>query len=140
MNFPGLYEKYKELPMQELCEIMADYESSKSKANIARLVYEEQKMAKKHKYELQQIQKQHDLNMDLVTRQVRWIKFSAVLNAIAIIIGIVLGWYLSELKALKQPKLNSRPAIHSQNESLTSVPHSIGKALSIPSQPSIKNK
>ena len=59
-------------------------------------------------YEKDLIELQHKLNMKLFTKQIRWIKFSAVLNAVAIISGVLLGWYLSELKSVRSPKENAQ--------------------------------
>jgi hypothetical protein len=132
MNFPKEYEEYLKLPTPELAEIMGGHEELKSKANIARLVYEERQMEKKHEYEKEQIELEHKLNMELMTKQLRWIKFSALLNAVAIIAGVLLGWLLAELKSLQNLSKNTRQMIQSQSEPSTSASHSEQKSYKAP--------
>lgn len=122
MNLPGQYEKYKDLPMQELCEIMAGYENLNSKANIARLIYEERQMEERHKNEKEQIELQHKFNMELMNKQVKWIKFSAILTAIVTLSAVVLGWYLSEMKQIKSPQQQPQTTLQSQTLSSPNDP------------------
>lgn len=84
MNFPNEYEKYSKMSMQDLAEIMGNHEELKSKANIARLVYEERQMAQ-----------QHELNRKLIMEQVRWMKFSVIAVLVAAVVGAVVASILS---------------------------------------------
>lgn len=119
MNFPNEYEKYRQLPMPELAEIMGGHEELKSKANIARLVYEELQMTKQHEYNKEQIQLQHRLNMELMTKQLWWMKFSAILNAIALLAAVVLGWFLGEWRSSSNLSRGTQQTIQLQTESST---------------------
>jgi len=119
MNFPNEYEKYRQLPMPELAEIMGGHEELKSKANIARLVYEELQMTKQHEYNKEQIQLQHRLNMELMTKQLWWMKFSAILNAIALLAAVVLGWFLGEWRSSSNLSRGTQQTIRLETESST---------------------
>jgi hypothetical protein len=72
-----------------------------------------------HRYNKEQIELQHERNMELVKKQVRWIKFSAIITAIATLSAVVLGWYLSELKSLKFPKSDSQQIVQPQTKTST---------------------
>ena len=80
MNYPKLYQDYSACETQELCEIMAGREECGSKANVARLVYEERMM-----------QKQHEIDRSLVLEQVKWMKFSVGAAVFATVFGAVAG-------------------------------------------------
>jgi len=140
MNFQKDFEEISKLPMPELAEIMAGREEIGSKANFAKLIYEERQMAKKHEYEKEQIQLQHKLNMALMTKQLRWIKFSAILNALAIIAGVLLGWYLSEIKSVQNPKESVQQTIQSQTKPSTSASRSESESDKIPFKPPKKDE
>ena len=140
MNPNDEYEKLKTLTMPDLCWRIAQLEGGISTTNIARLALEFKQMEEKFKYEKDLIELQHKLNTKLFTKQIRWIKFSAVLNAIAIISGVLLGWSLSELKSVISPKENAQQTIQSQTKASTSASHSESKNDKIPSQPPIKDE
>lgn len=141
MNPKSEYERLKSKSLLDVCMERAQLDGAVSSSRLAQLVYEEKQMEQKFEYEKQQIELQHKLNMEVMTKQVRWIKFSAVLNAIAIIAAVLLGWYLSELKSVQQPRLNPQPVIQSRIEPSTSESHYEQKALSVPSsQPPITNE
>ena len=59
---------------------MAGREECGSKANIARLIYENRMM-----------QRQHELDRSLILEQVKWMKFSIVAAIVATILGAVIG-------------------------------------------------
>lgn len=139
MNPDEEYEKLKSMSMPELCSKIAQLEAGHTTTNLAHLALELKQMEEKFKYEKEQIQLQHKLNMELVTKQVRWIKFSVILNCVAIILGVVLGWFLSELKSSQQPKSNPQSAIQFQSELSTSETHYGKKADKVPLQPPIKD-
>lgn len=92
MNFQKEYDEILKLPNPELCEIMAGREEEGSKANFAKFIYEERQMAK----------------------QLRWIKFSIIVNAIAILAAVVLGFLLQELKSYIFLKPSIQQSIQSQ--------------------------
>lgn len=79
MNHPGLYDDYSKLSDPELCEIMAAREECGSKANIARLVYEERMM-----------QRQHKLDRSLIQEQVKWMKFAIMIGFLGVILGAII--------------------------------------------------
>ena len=117
---PKTYEEYSKMSTPELCEAMADFGISESKANIARLIYEERQMAEQHKKEKERIELQHKLNMELMNRQVKWIKFSAILTAIstltAAIAGALLVYMLRIEKPETMPQLDTQQNIQRQIE------------------------
>lgn len=39
---------------------------------------------------------QHKLDLDLINKQVKWMKFSAILGVVSVIIGAVVGAYLQK--------------------------------------------
>ncbi len=41
------------------------------------------------------MQKQHEYDLELITEQVRWMKFSALLGVLGVILGAVAGAFLS---------------------------------------------
>jgi dsRNA-specific ribonuclease len=122
--FDGLYEKYKQLPMKELCAIMASYTDEGSKANIARLVYEERQMEQKYKYEKEQIKLQHENNRSLLIEQLKvqkeliniqikaqtkWMKFSIIGVLFASLIGAIVGAILQPVvswQLIRPPQSN----------------------------------
>ena len=123
MNNPKAYDEYSKMTMPELCEIMANFGIGESKANIARLIYEERQMAQKHKYEKEQIELQHSLNRALLKEQLdgqgelikaqiksqtRWMKFSIIGILIASIIGAIIG-------AILQPIVSRQLAVPYQS-------------------------
>ena len=138
MNYPKAYEEYLKLPMPELAEIMAGREETGSKANFAKLIYEERQMQERHRYEKEQIELQHKLNLELMNKQLRWIKFSAILNAIALLAAVLLGWFLQELKSSPNLSINARPTLQSQIESSTSATRSEKKDGKAPFTPVYK--
>jgi len=133
------YESFKKMPIENLIARAAGGGIG-STVEKAKLVYGERMLEQQHEYTKQQIELQHKLNMKLMTKQLRWIKFSAILNALAIIAGVLLGWYLSELKSIQNPKKNVQQTIQSQSESSTSASHSERKNDKTPLQPPIKNE
>lgn len=127
MNYRNEYEKYKKLSTDELAEIMGGREEIASKANIARLVYEERQMEQQDRYNKEQIELQHKLNIALVKEQVKWVKYSAVITAVATILAALLGWYLGQeshqLKEQLRLKTELLQQIQLLNKSKTSDTH-----------------
>jgi len=111
-----IYEQLKSKSIPELCREIAQLEGTISKPLIARLIIEERQMEEKIKFEKEQIQLQHTLNTELMTKQLRWMKFSAILNAIALLAAVVLGWFLQEWKSNPNPAATTQQNIQSQRE------------------------
>lgn len=73
-----------------------------------------------------QIELQHTKNMELITKQVRWIKFSAILTAISTltagIVGALLTYMLSTSNQPQQTKSEIQQIIQPQTTTSTSAP------------------
>jgi hypothetical protein len=127
LNDPNeMYEHLKSKSLPDLCKEIAQIEGTISKPLIARLIIEERQMQEKFKYEKEQVQIQHKLNIELTKKQLRWMKFAAILNAIALLGAVLLGWYLQEWKSQSIPAKSTQQSIQSQTESSPStilVPH-----------------
>ena len=139
------YDKYRNMSDEELAITRFD-DSNDSK--VAQMIYEERMLKKQHEYVDQQIHIQHELNTEnidlqnhltkqnmeeqnklntaLVEKQVKWVKYAALLNIVAIIVGAVLGWCLQKATQKTEPaqqttQRQSKASIH-QNESSPSYP------------------
>ena len=126
MNNPKAYEEYSKMSMPELCEAMADFGISESKANIARLIYEERQMAKQHEYEMSQIEFQHDKNIELlkaelakqekminaqIKSQSKWMKFSVIITAISTLSAAIAGALVAHMLHTSEPKIKPQTDI-----------------------------
>lgn len=140
-NYPGAYEKYQKMPLSELAEARTNYAPDTS--SIAQLVYEEKMMQQQHEYNKQQIEiqnklnkenieLQHKFNMALLEKQLRWVKISAAIAAIATLAAVVLGWSLSEMTASRRQSSSSAQSFQSQIAPLNAAPHSERKVDNIP--------
>lgn len=119
------YDLFKKMSIEDLISnaVGGGIASSREKAKF---VYEERMLEQQHEYTKQQIELQHKLNMKLMTKQLRWIKYSAILNAIALLAAVVLGWFLAEWKAKPNLSKPTQQSIQSQRESSsqsTPAPH-----------------
>jgi len=101
------YESFKKMPIENLIARAAGGGIG-STVEKAKFVYGERMMEQQHEYAKQQIELQHTKNMELLSKQLRWIKFSAILNAIAIIAAVVLGWFLGEWKSSQTQLKNTQ--------------------------------
>jgi hypothetical protein len=61
---------------------------------------------------------QHELDLKLVARQVRWMKFSAILGIISALAGAIVGAYL-QYRLSQPPSLKSPSPIQKENASST---------------------
>ena len=95
---------------------------------------------KQHELSKVQIELQHKHNMDLMNKQLRWIKFSAILNAIALLAAVLLGFFLQELKSTPNPSPSTQQSIQSQIKPSTSASHSEKITDKVPLRPPIKAK
>jgi len=84
---------------------MAGREKGASKANFAKIIYDDL-----------QRETQPKLNMELLKKQLKWMKFSAILNAIAILAAVLLGFSLQKLKSHIFPKPSAQQSIQVQPE------------------------
>jgi hypothetical protein len=107
------YENFKKLTLKELAKKITGSDTGLT-PEFAKLVYNERMMGQQHEYAKQQIELQHTKNMELLSKQLLWIKFSAILNAIAIIAAVVLGWFLSEWKLSQTQLKNTQQMLKSQ--------------------------
>jgi hypothetical protein len=73
-------------------------------------------MVEQHRYIKEQADTQHTRNIDLMNKQLRWIKFSAIINAIAILAAVLLGWYLQGLKSQVNQVSSTQQNIQVQQE------------------------
>ena len=121
------YEKYKAMSKPDIQRAIASMSGGISEVEIARLALEDKQMEERTKYEKERIELQHKNNIELTNKQLRWIKFSAILNAIAIIVGVLLGWFLSESKSSQTLLQKTQQTIQSQNVSPTLESHSLHK-------------
>ena len=120
------YDNLKRLSIDQLARKIVGA-STGSSPEMARLVYNQLLIEQQHEYAKQQIELQHSKNEILLKRQLRWIKFSAILNAIALLAAVVLGWFLAEWKAKPNLSKPTQQSIQSQRESSsqsTPAPHS----------------
>jgi len=107
------YESFKKMPIENLIARAAGGGIG-STVEKAKFVYGERMMEQQHEYAKQQIELQHTKNMELLSKQLRWIKFSAILNAIAIIAAVVLGWFLGEWKSSQTQLKNTQQMLQPQ--------------------------
>lgn len=73
-------------------------------------------MEKQHELSKKQLKIQHKHNMEFTNKQLRWIKFSAIINAIAILAAVLLGWYLQGLKSQESQVPSTQQNIQVQQE------------------------
>lgn len=138
MNFPSEYKKYKELSMPDLAEIMAGHEELQSKANIARLVYEEKQteqrfeaeknhMKVQHVLDKDNIELQHKLNEEIVKKQLKLMKVSTIITSLstvtAALAGAYLAYALTQIQRPPQIKTSSPKISQSHNVQKKSASH-----------------
>jgi len=109
------YDNLKHLSIEQLARKIAGG-SAGSSIEMAKLVYNEQIIDRQHEYAKQQIEHQHVRNVELLKKQLRWIKFSAILNCIALLAAVLLGWFLQEWKSKPIPFPSAQQNIQSQKE------------------------
>jgi len=109
------YENLKKLPLKELAKKIIGSTTGLT-PEFAKLVYNERMMEQQHEYAKQQIELQHTKNIELLRKQLRWIKFSAILNAIALLAAVLLGWFLQEWKSKPIPSPSAQQNIQQKRE------------------------
>jgi hypothetical protein len=115
------YENFMKMPISELASCAAG-RGTGSKLELARLAYSHRMLQQQNEYAQQQIELQHDKNMKLIDRQLRWIKFSAILTAAATLAAVVLGWCLSELRSQQTQEVDKQQIVQPHTKASTSVP------------------
>lgn len=134
------YESLKKMPLESLIAYAAGG-GLQAPREIAKFVYDQRMMEQQYEYTKQQIELQHLKNMQLLSRQLRWLKWSAILNLIGLLAAVLLGWFLQEWKSKSILSTSKQQNIQSQTEPSISVPHSEQKVYKVPSlQPPKKNE
>lgn len=131
LNYTGYYEKCKDLHDKELAEIMGGREEIASKANIARLVYDER-----------QLQRKHELDIKLLQEQTKMMKSSNRTIAIFTITGTLLGSIVGAVVQAtlpemirKTPKVTTQQSIQPDTKPSTSASRSENITDKVPSSP-----
>ena len=101
---PNIEEQYNELKgmsLPDLCFKIAAQTEGSASYRLAKFVYEEK-----------QAEEQFKGQMKLIDKQLIWIKIAAMLNVVAIISGVLLGWFLDtkteQLQKVKQQIIELR--------------------------------
>lgn len=100
----SLFDQFKELSIEELSASIVSGFGAGSSHELKKLVYEQKMMEQQHEHNKLQIELQHQKNLELVDKQVRWIKFSAFLTAASTIIAAFFGWYLGQKSQERKDK------------------------------------
>ncbi len=111
------FEKLKEEKDEELIAIMCDFHEERK--HLAKFIYDNRCRDKEQKFNREQNELQHKRNTELIDKQLRWVKISLAITVLATLAGIVLGWYLREMKQIESPPSESRPKT-SQEQTLSS--------------------
>lgn len=99
---------------------------------LMRIVYEQKTMEKQDEFNKQQIELQHKRNTELVKEQVKWVKYSAVITALATIVAALLGWYLGRESQQLKEQLRLKTELLQQIEFRTKSTTSEIRPLQIP--------
>ncbi len=81
---------------------------------------------------------QHKLDLDLVLKQVRWMKFSVLAGVLSALLGVILGWLLQRNWPPTQSE-NIAPKVQSETILPTSARRT-EKVVSFPYKPPAKNQ
>ncbi|MDD2310268.1 MAG: hypothetical protein PHH91_11870 [Desulfuromonadaceae bacterium] len=101
-------------------------------ALLMRIVYEQKTMEKQDEYNKQQIELQHKRNTELVIEQVKWVKYSAIITALATIAAALLGWYLGREGQQLKEQLRLKTELLQQIELRTQNTNSEIRPVQIP--------
>lgn len=115
------YKIYKKKSIEDLARLAAGSSATGSNIEIAKLVYSERMLERQHKYAKEQIELQHIKNTEILDKQVFWVKLSAILNAIVIMLAVLWGWWLSEINPVQNIKQDTPKTVQRQNETSTSA-------------------
>ena len=85
------YNHFKNMPINDLAREAAGIGATGSRIEMARLVYNQRMIELQHEHAKEQIEIQHQKNMELTKKQLRWVKFSAFLTAAATLAAVLLG-------------------------------------------------
>jgi hypothetical protein len=92
-------EKLQQETDEELISIMCDFHEEKR--HLAKFIYDNRCRDREQKFNREQNELLHKRNTELVEKQLKWVKISAAITALATLAGVVLGWYLKELKQVE---------------------------------------
>jgi len=67
------------------------------------------------------MKEQHELDLKLIAKQVRWMKFSAILGVLAVLAGAIVGAYLQYMWS-QQPLINKQPIIQYKIDTSSATP------------------
>jgi len=85
------YDQFYQKSIEELAQAISRTTINDPNDKLMRLVYEQKTIERQDEYNKQQIELQHKRNTELVEKQGRWIKFSAVLTAISTLTAAIAG-------------------------------------------------
>lgn len=119
MDYQSDYGKFKKLSTEELADIICGSKEVTSKSSIARFIYDQRQMEQQDKYTKEQIELQHKRNTELVEKQGKWIKFSAILTAISTLTAAIAGVCLSYM--LTRPSQQQTTKTETQQETAQST-------------------
>jgi len=119
------YDFQHQKSIEELAQSISIVPINDPTEKLMRLVYEQKTIEKQDEYNKQQIELQHKRNTELVEKQGRWIKFSAILTAIstltAAIAGSLVTYMLTRPLPPKTLKTDTSQTTQSSTESSTSA-------------------
>lgn len=113
------YDIYNELSIEELAQKIGDVAADSSLGRLMRIVYEQKVIKRQFEYNKQQIELQHQKNTELVKEQVKWVKCSAILTAVATLSAAIAGSLVTYM--LTRPTQQSTTRTETQQ---ISQPHS----------------
>ena len=87
------YETFKNMPTDQLME-NAVGSGTGSSLDMAKLVLEERLLEKQHEYAKEQIDLQHERQLEIVKKQGRRHTTLVIISVMATLAATVLGWYL----------------------------------------------
>jgi len=97
------YERYKAMSKPDIQRAIASMSGGISEVEIARLALEDKQMEEQAKYHQDNIEFQHLKNMEIVSKQMTWIKFSAILTAISTLTAGIAGALLTYILSTPKP-------------------------------------
>jgi len=133
------YDQYKDVPIEELAQSICGGYAAGSEHELKKLIYEQKTIERQFEHQKEQIELQHKRNTELVKEQVKWIKYSALITALATIAAALLGWYLGresqQLKEQLRLKTELLQQIELRTKNTTSGTHPEQKPDKVPLSP-----
>ena len=128
-----LADKLKAMNDADLTEYQGQNATHPVYSLFAEREFERRGREEQHKHSLELLAKQHELDLKLVMKQVRWMKFSAIIGIAGTIVGALLTAWLQPSRPSPRPQ----PSV-SQAQKETAKSTSVDrkeKAESVPSKP-----